>query len=249
MNNMKHLLSIVIVLLTLTACKSTKSINKIEAFGEKPELMRQPYLQMLRPTTATVTWKTNAISKNCFVEFQEENQSSKTIVNGTLVSHEGNLFNEVKISNLKPETNYKYVIYSNGHLLASGDDYHFTTAPNNKSIAFTFFALGDIGAPEKWSFAKEPATRIRELAVKPDFGLGLGDIVYPKGESKNYDNHLFKPFQEVFKNIPFYPVGGNHDWLSDPEKNFEIEWALPNNEHYYRSNCNESRCRLQTRIW
>ncbi len=232
MNNLKHYISIVVLLLTLSACKSTKSINKIEAFGEKPTLIRQPYLQMVRTTTTTITWKTDSITKNCFVEFQEKNQSKKVVLEGSLVAHEGNIFNEVEISGLKPKTKYQYKIYSNGHLLVSGDDYYFVTAPENET-AFTFYALGDIGAKGKASFANEPADRIIELAKKPDFGLGLGDIVYPKGESKNYDNHLFKPFQEVFKNTPFYPVAGNHDWLSDPEKNFDKEWALPNNEHYY----------------
>lgn len=149
-----------------------------------------------------------------------------------MVTHEGNVFNEVQLNNLVPNKKYNYEIYSNGHLLASGPEYHLTTSPK-KEQAFSFYALGDIGAPPSWSFAKEPAKRIEELKQKPDFGLGLGDIVYPKGESSNYDNHLFKPFENVFKNIPFYPVAGNHDWLSDPEKNFDKEWALPNNQHYY----------------
>lgn len=195
--------------------------------------MRQPYLQMVRPTTATITWKTDAITENCYVAFKQGNETKKIVVKGNLVVHEGNKFNEVNLENLKPATTYLYEIYSNGHLLASGTDYYFTTAPSNKNTPFSFYALGDIGAIEKSSFAKEPAARIKELQIKPDFGLGLGDIVYPKGESKNYDNHLFKPFQEVFKNTPFYPVAGNHDWLSDPEKNFEKEWYLPGNEHYY----------------
>lgn len=208
-------------------------IVKIVAIGEKPTLIRQPYLQMVRPTTATITWKTNSVSKTCTVVINKDNSENKEAIKGSVITHEGNNFNEVVLENLKPETTYNYAIYSNGHLLASGENYHFTTAPNNKKTPFTFYALGDIGAKEKWSFAKEPAARITELSKKPDFGLGLGDIVYPKGESKNYDNHLFKPFQEVFKNIPFYPVVGNHDWYSDPEKNFEKEWALPNNEHYY----------------
>jgi len=42
---------------------------KINAFGGKPTLIRQPYLQMVRPKTTTITWKTNAITENCFVVF------------------------------------------------------------------------------------------------------------------------------------------------------------------------------------
>lgn len=229
-----------ILLLLFSSCKTTSirknkriKVEKIEAFGVKPELAREPYMQMVREDSAIITWKTDGISSNCHVEFVEKVSSETFVEKGYVTPHEGFMFNEVYISNLNPKTTYSYSIYSNGHLLASGDDYHFTTAPDNKKEAFTFYALGDIGAKEKGSFAKEPATQITELAKKPDFGLGLGDIVYPKGESKNYDNHLFKPFQEVFKNTPFYPVAGNHDWLSDPEKNFTKEWALPNNEHYY----------------
>ncbi|WPR71973.1 metallophosphoesterase family protein [Flavobacterium sp. NG2] len=228
---------IITFLLIIVACKPTidnsSTTVKIIPFGEKPGLLRQPYLQMASPTGITITWKTTAITKNCYVEFQEKNQFAKTVVKGNIVNHEGNILNEVALINLKPSTTYYYNIYSNGHLLASGLEYYFTSAPNNNKTAFSFYALGDIGAEEKSSFASEPASRIKELEKKPDFGLGLGDIVYPKGESKNYDNHLFKPFQEVFKNTPFYPVTGNHDWLSDPEKNFEKEWHLPGNEHYY----------------
>ncbi|MDA9070026.1 metallophosphoesterase family protein [Algibacter sp.] len=237
---MKKYIIIIIILIAYLGCKSTNTVEKFsakvdktEAFGIKPELIRQPYLQMVREDSAIITWKTNEISSNCFVEFVEKGVNNTSGEKGYLTPHEGYMFNEVSISNLKPKTTYSYSIYSNGHLLASGEGYHFTTAPDNNKTAFSFYALGDIGAKTQSGFAKEPATRITELKQKPDFGLGLGDIVYPKGESKNYDNHLFKPFQEVFKNIPFYPVAGNHDWLSDPEKNFDKEWALPGNEHYY----------------
>ena len=237
---MKQILYSLFIFVLFFNCKSknivtenTSKIVKIEAVGESPVLIRQPYLQMVRSTTAIITWKTDSITEKCLVIFNELNSNRKKASDGFLTEHEGNKFNEVVIKNLKPETTYSYAIYSNGHLLASGKDYHFTTAPDNKSTEFSFYALGDIGAPPSWSFAKEPANRITELKTKPNFGLGLGDIVYPKGESKNYDNHLFKPFQEVFKNTPFYPVPGNHDWISDPEKNFDKEWSLPNNEHYY----------------
>lgn len=222
----------VLLLLLLLGCAANKSFNIVPK-GEKPNLVRQPYLQMVRPTAATITWKTNATITESLVVYNQLGSNKKYLVKADTTHHEGNVFSEVSLDNLKPSEKYMYKVYSNGYLLAEGEDYYFTTAPDNKKKSFTFYALGDIGANPKWGFAKEPANRITELETKPDFGLGLGDIVYPKGESANYDNHLFKPFENVFKNTPFYPVAGNHDWLSDPEKNFDKEWALPNNEHYY----------------
>ena len=201
--------------------------------NEQPELLREPYLQMVRETTATITWKTNNVAENCYVEIQKENSSKTIKMAGTLTLHEDNKFNEVVFETLKPNTKYFYSVYSNGYKLASGKEYFFITNPKEKKTAFSFYALGDIGAKLPQSFADKPANCIENLKDRPSFGWGLGDIVYPKGESRNYDKQLFQPFEKVFKNIPFYPVPGNHDWYTDPEKNFAKEWSLPNNEHYY----------------
>ena len=239
----KKYLGLLILFFIAFGCSEEDTINdsknEIEypqESGEKPNLIREPYLQMIRPTTATITWKTDSLAVNCQVVLENVSSGEKILKSGSLIEHENKVFNEVNFTNLNPDNKYNYSIYSNGHLLANGQDYFLKTAPENKALAFSFYALGDIGAKEFESFAQEPANRISELQTKPDFGLGLGDIVYPKGESSNYDNHLFKPFQKVFKNIPFYPVPGNHDWQTDPEKNFEVEWNLPNNEHYYSFN-------------
>jgi len=207
-------------------------------------LIRQPYLQTVWKDSVSVIWKTDTTAKNCELRYHYlekkrsfvfwKRQVKKVATkSGKLIPHAGEILNEVVLKSLKPDTKYHYEIYSNGKRLASGNDYYFVTAPRKKGKRFSFFALGDIGATKNQSFADKTANQINELSVRPDFGLGLGDIVYPKGESKVYDDQLFEPFENVFKNIPFYPVLGNHDWLSQPDDNFEKEWRLPNNEHYF----------------
>ncbi len=208
------------------------------------ELIRQPYLQAAWADSVSVMWKTDAAVRECSVEysytvekrflfFWKKEVKKVETQKGNLIPHAGQMLNEVVIKGLAPNTKYEYEIFSNGKKLASGKNYYFVTAPEKKGEKFSFYALGDIGAKKRHSFAGKAADQIDQLAVRPDFGLGLGDIVYPKGESKVYDEHLFQPFEKVFKNIPFYPVLGNHDWLTTPDKNFEKEWRLPNNEHYF----------------
>lgn len=207
-------------------------------------LTRQPYLQTVWADSVSVMWKTDNTTKKCalkysytkekrFLIFWKKKVKKTETVSGNLIPHAGEILNEVVIKNLNPNTKYQYEIYSNDKPLASGNDYYFVTAPKKKGERFSFFALGDIGAKKKQSFADKAANQINNIAVRPDFGLGLGDIVYPKGESKMYDEHLFQPFEEVLKSIPFYPVLGNHDWLTEPDDNFEKEWRLPNNEHFF----------------
>ena len=208
------------------------------------ELLRQPYLQAVWADSTTIMWKTDSNVKKCVVKystmqrkrflffFKKEVKISAS-KEGNLNLHAGAKLNEVVLKNLKPDTKYFYEIFSDGKKLAGGKDYYFVTAPDHHKKKFSFYALGDIGAKQPRSFADESANEINKLKVRPNFGLGLGDIVYPKGESKIYDEHLFKPFEKVFRNVPFYPVLGNHDWLTDPDDNFEQEWRLPNNEHFF----------------
>lgn len=211
---------------------------------KESKLIREPYLQAVWADSAAVMFKTKATVQKAVLQYGENQKKLKNKVNTTGFSHEGGIVFEAVIKELKPDTKYYYSVEVDGALVAKGKDYYFVSAPK-KQRKFTFYAMGDIGAPENrgGSYAGISAKQIDKLKRRPDFGLGLGDIVYPKGESKMYDANLFKPLENVFKNIPFYPCLGNHDWYVGKEKknyevsivdrNFGKEFKLPNNEHYY----------------
>jgi acid phosphatase type 7 len=81
-----------------------------------------------------------------------------------------------------------------------------------------FIAVGDMASnkPEQRGIAWQMSL------VKPDFIIALGDIVYPGGRVLQYLNHFFPCYNDVpvagpkagaplARNIPIYPVIGNHD--------------------------------------
>jgi len=158
-------------------------------------LIREPYIQAVWGDSATITWKTDLTAKSCAVIIK--NKNTKTKHSGTLLEHEGAIINSVTIKNLKPNKKYHYQILSNNKVLAQGPEYYLISAPK-KSRKFTFYALGDIGERVTKSFAAKTANSINNIKERPEFGLGLGDIIYPNGESKVYDVQLFEPFKNVF---------------------------------------------------
>ncbi|WP_196888571.1 purple acid phosphatase family protein [Aureivirga sp. CE67] len=208
---------------------------KIEYSEKKKSLKleREPYLQTVFADSATISWKTNIISK-VSLKYGESKLEMKS-VDGKVVDKHVNILNEVVLKGLKPNTKYFYEIYNNDSLMAGGDSYYFISSVKAKSKEkFSFYAMGDIGQPKaKGGFPDITANQINKLETRPDFGIGLGDIVYPIGESKKYDAYFYEPMAPILRNIPFYPALGNHDWYSDPDENFKREWKLPNNEHYY----------------
>lgn len=210
-------------------------------FVKKEKLIREPYLQAVWADSATVSWKSPMEITNLKLYYgtQKNNLNQQAIV--SCKNHQGVKLVEAVAKDLKPDTKYYYQIKASDEVVVKGNDYYFISAPI-KQRKFTFYAMGDIGA-NHGSYAGNSAEQIHKLSERPDFGLGLGDIVYPKGESEMYDVNLFDPLKEVFKNIPFYPCLGNHDWYVAKQKgsynvsvvdhNFGQEFKLPNNEHYY----------------
>ncbi|BDD09896.1 hypothetical protein FUAX_23280 [Fulvitalea axinellae] len=197
------------------------------------ELLREPYLQAVFSDSASVLWKTNAKAETCKVLFGLDT-ATMTEVDGIVEPQEYNTLNYATLKGLERGKRYYYKIITNGKVLASGEDYYFKTEPADSIADFSFYAMGDIGEPaDEGGFPAVTANRINILERRPDFGIGLGDIVYPDGESHGYDEHFFKPLAPIMKNIPFYPALGNHDWHVNPDRNFTKEWQLPGNEHYY----------------
>jgi hypothetical protein len=77
------------------------------------------------------------------------------------------------------------------------------------------------------------ASRVLSTQPRAEFGLLTGDIIYPDGESSDYDARLMRPWAQLLCNVAAWPALGNHDWHVDPDDNFCMEWYLPGNEHYY----------------
>jgi len=219
-------ISIITCLLFIFNCKP--AYNKTNTV----QLVRQPYLQNAFKDSISVLWITNKGEK-AIVKYGTSMAMNKTALGNTLTDSL-KVRNTVTIKGLERGKKYYYAIYTDNKLLASGEDYFFKTESDKKNASFSFYAMGDIGEPvKKGGFPEITSWQIYNLKERPDFGLGLGDIIYPDGESSFADEYLFKPMEPILKNIPFYPALGNHDWHVNPDDNFIKEWKLPNNEHYY----------------
>ncbi|BDD07246.1 hypothetical protein AUTU_47290 (plasmid) [Aureibacter tunicatorum] len=198
------------------------------------EMVRKPYLQNVWEDSASVLWKTNNAAKDCKIAYGTNLDSLTNTQLGIVDYQDYNTLNQATVKGLEPNTKYYYAIYSNDSLLLSGPDYYFISEPEKGTNAFSFYAMGDIGEPkDEGGFPEVTSKQIDKLNRRPDFGIGLGDIVYPDGESSAYDANFFEPMSPIMGNIPFYPALGNHDWHVNPDENFKKEWKLPNNEHYY----------------
>lgn len=81
-----------------------------------------------------------------------------------------------------------------------------TFPPAGSKIKFA--AFGDSGT------GKADQLRVANAidSYDPHFAVVLGDIVYPRGADKHYDQRYFAPYAKLLSRIPFYPVIGNHDY-------------------------------------
>jgi predicted phosphodiesterase len=196
-----------------------------------PQILRAPYLQTALADSVSILWKT-ASGTSCKAMVRAENTTWRTAT-GTVAKAKYGYMNTVTIHGLQHGVRYQYRIFTDDQELLKKDSLDFISPVDTKR-PFSFFTAGDIGEPVgEGGKPDKMAVGITKLKERPNFGLLLGDIVYPNGESEGYDKHLFPYFRDVFARIPTFAVLGNHDWVVNPEENFLKEWKLPGNGHYY----------------
>lgn len=76
------------------------------------------------------------------------------------------------------------------------------------SQEFSFAAFGDSGTASR---AQKKIAAIIKV-FDPELVLHLGDIIYPKGDPRDYDPKYFDIYGETLSRIPFFPAIGNHDY-------------------------------------
>jgi 3',5'-cyclic AMP phosphodiesterase CpdA len=170
-----------------------------------PTLTRGPFLQSVHRRGATLVFRTGASAPATVRVGPWPGppwELELAVPDGTL--------HEVVLDRLRTDTRYHYEIEVGGQVLAAAEDCWFRTAPEeNSRRPFRFLAFGDSGTGN--SLQLEVAARMEEVRPRPDFAIGLGDLVYPSGEPENFDPRLFQPYARLLRTTPFWVTIGNHD--------------------------------------
>ncbi|MGH8580708.1 MAG: purple acid phosphatase family protein [Gammaproteobacteria bacterium] len=190
-------------------------------------ISRAPYLQRLSQRSVWIAWMTSDPGQPA-VDY------GLTLGYGQTVVASGNGDRRLaKLRRLKPGTRYYYRVRPWARA-EQGGRYSFRTDAGPTDRSFNFFVTADIGREKGGQ--KLTAEAVLRTAPPPEFGILPGDIVYKDGRSRDYDQRFMRPWKNLLSSIPVWPTLGNHDWHSAPKDNWEQEWHLPNNEHYYSFN-------------
>lgn len=192
--------------------------------GAKPVEFKfavEPYLQFATQTEMTVMCQTTRAATSTVYFGEDAKVTSK--VSGA----KGRFIHEVKLSKLKPETQYFYRVETvdlEGKSISS-NVYTFQTA-SKKETPFAFAIISDTQS--------NPAVsgKVAELAwaQRPNFLLHPGDLVGTGTNDDHWTKQFFPSMHPLISRVPFYPVLGNHEVNA---RNYYDYVSLPDPEYYY----------------
>jgi 3',5'-cyclic AMP phosphodiesterase CpdA len=193
------------------------------ACGPAPEgpgqvrINKGPYLQDVTPTAITVMWETSAPAPGR-VLFGAGEQ-----LTGEVVEIESATIHELRLAGLEPATEYRYRVESGP---ATSGVSSFTTAPPADGTPFRFATYGD----NKDGPAVHERVADGVLAAGPEFVIHNGDLVNNGLVAKQWDRLFFNPTRRLMREVPLYPVLGNHE---EHAPLFYDYFSLPGNETWY----------------
>ncbi|MDX2088392.1 MAG: metallophosphoesterase family protein [Kofleriaceae bacterium] len=199
--------------------------------GEASSIKRQPYLQQVTTSSAIVGWTTSQPA-GARVEVTKPTGEVVTASKGeeeaTLTRSKSEHQMWSKLSGLEPDTLYCYTLFSGDQQITERTG--FRTAPTADSTKpIRFLAIGDSGGggSDQYELREQMDT------VPFDMIIHMGDVAYDNGTLQQFDDNVFGVYGELFRNIPFYPVAGNHDHETQKGAPFRAVFNLPGEETYF----------------
>lgn len=172
-------------------------------------------------TSRVVCWRT-AKTATASIEYELYYFDGKI---HDLANDQPSRWHQMTLKNLEPYTRYRYRIFGNNRFLSEGN---FETG-KDVGQPFRFAVFGDSGSGRKEQYAVA-----RQVFLwKPDLILHTGDLIYPKGEDKDYEAKFYKPYKDLISSVPFLPSPGNHDYGMGNCDAWLKNFALPGKERYY----------------
>lgn len=193
-------------------------------------IARRAYLQQVSSTSAMIGWVTSSPDgEHVDITLPEGADVARAdgAIEATAVRAAGENQMWAQVTGLSPDTIYCYRI-ANGEALL--DRTGFRTAPAaDDPDPVRFLAFGDSGGGGSDQKTLE--------TVMYDFPYQLmihtGDLAYDSGSIGQVESTVFGIYADLFKNIPFFPAAGNHDYKTSSGAPFRSVFALPGNEKWY----------------
>ena len=185
--------------------------------GEAQPPPRDPYVQSVSASSAVIAWVSKEPGVG-IVEYGETPWLGREGVDDRVTRRHA-----VALTGLGPESRYYYRVKEAGE---KPEIARFRTASEGECSRFAFAVIGDSGRGRKGQLVV--AALLERL--EPDLILHTGDIVYPSGEERHYDRRFFVPYGRLLKEVPIFPILGNHDLERGNGAAYLNNFHLPRND-------------------
>ncbi len=181
------------------------------------EIVVQPYLQDVTPTSAWILWETDS-GEESRVEWGATPSLGTSSTGAAHMSDGPYRVHEVQLTGLTPGTAYHYEVHTGTE---RAGPFRFTTPPSDREIAFRMIAVSDMqqdrGNPDVWGRVVRDGILafLAPDASSPDEALAFvllpGDLVDDGHDHARWIDEFFAPAADLASFVPFYPVLGNHE--------------------------------------
>ena len=179
-------------------------------------LVRQPYLQNIQETRASILWTTQDEGSGTVTATDQQGRAftvaasvqtflpAQTGLSATYYQYQADL------SGLRANSEYTYTITVDGQVLASDPtQFHFRTAGPGP---FSFLVFGDSGAD-----SAEQLSLVQSMMAEPDvaFAVHVGDLAYASGAFAEFESNHYAPNAPLMRQLALFSTPGNHDYVTD----------------------------------
>lgn len=206
--------------LVLSLTVASAGCRRDEATAEKLHDPTPPMLQQLEPDSCVVVWELRGDGPAMLVLTEPDGKER------TVPMERTGLQCIARIDGLLPGTAYPYRVSGEDAAMNQALAFDGTiTTPEENCNAFRFAALGDSGGGGGFQLRVEWCMRQHD----PDLIIHTGDLVYLVGAKSEYPFKFFGPYGKLIPDVPFYPVLGNHDTVTDNGAPLLETFVLPEN--------------------
>jgi predicted MPP superfamily phosphohydrolase len=193
---------------------------------------RAPYLQHVTSTNATIGWVTAETAAERIAVTAPDGTpvgGADGVLANTSLRSAGDRQLWSSLAGLQPGTTYCYEVDRDDTSMVSRTG--FRTAPAADDPApVRFIAFGDSGG----GGSDQYALMEQMYTVPYDLMIHTGDVAYEDGSIGQFEDNVFGVYADLFRNIPFFPASGNHDYHTLGAAPFRDVFDLPgNNEKWY----------------